>query len=538
MSNTKKSFVGGAAILAFAGLIGKVIGMFYRVWLTDLISSEGMGLYGTPYSVYSFLLVVSSAGLPTAISKLTSERFVSGDRAGAKWILKKTRRILMCTGLAATLLMALLAQPLATAMGDPAAAPGFVALAPSLFFVCLISSYRGFFQGAQNMTPTAVSQMIETVGKVVLGFVLVRIMAPHGLIWGAVAAILGVTIAELCALAFMWLRYTVEDRKLPAKEALPAQPVEGFYKKLFAIALPVTIGASMMPIVNIVDASLVVNRLTDIGYVLEDAREMYGVLTGMVNTMVNMPAVITLSFSMSLVPAVSSAMTRGDEEDLHRTVGTALKLALMIGSAAAVGMGILSHNILRLLYSSQPENCLVAGGELLSVMAVGVLFLALVQTTTGMLQGMGKAMYPVKTLAVGLVAKIILNYVLIGIPQVNVMGAAYATVACYGISAIGNVLMVLKVSKTKLKVVDALVRPALAAGCMGLAVFGYVMLMGDHLRNSILTLSAVCVGVGVYVVMAFVLRAMNAEEMKMIPGGRRLMRLLNKVLGRLKGKKA
>jgi len=176
----------------------------------------------------------------------------------------------------------------------------------------------------------------------------------------------------------------------------------------------------------------------------------------------------------------------------------------------------------------------VTGGELLSVMAIGVLFLALVQTTTGMLQGMGKASYPVKTLAVGLVAKILLNYVLIGIPEVNVMGAAYATVACYGISAIGNVLMVLKVSKTRLKVVDALVRPAVAAGAMGVAVGLYAYKMSGVLRNSILTLSAVCVGVAVYVVMAFVMRALTPEELKMIPGGRRLTRLMNK----LKGKKA
>ena len=170
MSNeNNKSFVGGAAVLAVVGLIGKVIGMFYRVWLTNLISSEGMSLYGMPYSVYSFLLVISSAGLPTAISKMVSERLTNGDRAGAKWIQKKTQRILLCTGLVTTVLMAALAKPIASMMGDPAAAPGFVALAPAIFFVCLISSYRGYFQGAQNMNPTAASQLIETVGKVVFG---------------------------------------------------------------------------------------------------------------------------------------------------------------------------------------------------------------------------------------------------------------------------------------------------------------------------------------------------------------------------------
>ena len=532
MSNTKKSFVGGAAILAAVGLIGKVIGMFYRVWLTNLITSEGVGLYSAPYAAYSFLLVISSAGLPTAISKMVSERLSGGDRAGAKWILVKTRRILIGTGLVTTALMAALAQPIAGWMGDAASAPGFVALAPAIFFVCMISAYRGYFQGAQNMKPTAASQLIETVGKVIFGYVFVRMMAPNGLIWGAVGAILGVTLAEFCAMVFMWGRYMVENRRYPVKDAVSAQPVEHFYKKLFAIAIPVTIGSSMMSIVGLVDASLVVNRLTDIGYVLEDAREMYGVLTGMVNTMVNMPAVITLSFSMSLVPAVSAAMIRRDEAELHRTVGTALKLALMIGSAAAVGMGILSHQILRLLYASQPENCLSVGGDLLSVMALGIFFLALVQTTTGMLQGMGKPGYPVLTMLAGVIVKIILNYVLIGIPQLNVLGAAYATVACYGIAAMGNVFMVLRHTGTRLKWMDAVVRPALAAGGMAVVVGAFVYLMQNRLGNTMLTLGAVCVGVAVYAVLVFALRALSQDELKMIPGGRRLIRLMDKFGGK------
>ncbi len=533
-NNTKRSFVGGAMILSVAGLLGKVIGMFYRVWLTDLITAEGMGFYSSPYSLYNFLLVLSSAGLPTAISKMVSESLVSGDTGRAKWILKKTRRILLCTGLAATALMALLSKPIAAAMGDVAAAPGFVALAPSIFFVCLISSYRGYFQGAQNMTPTAISQLIETCGKVVFGFVLVKIMAPYGLIWGAVAAILGVTIAEMCALGFMWARYLFDGKKQTAGSSGTAQPIEGFYKKLFAIAIPVTIGASMMPIVNLVDASLVVNRLTDIGYLLEDAREMYGVLTGMVSTMVNMPAVITLSFSMSLVPAVSSAMKRGDTEGMQRTVATALKLALMIGSAAAVGMGLLSHQILRLLYASQTEFCLNIGGELLSVMAVAIFFLALVQTTTGMLQGLGKPGYPVVTLALGIVSKIALNILLIGIPGVNILGAAYATVTCYGIAALGNVFMVLKLTKTRLKWTDILLRPALAAGGMGVSVALFVALLGDKLGNTLTVGGGVCVGVAIYAVLVALLRALNAEDLKLIPGGRKLARLL----GKFGGKKA
>lgn len=288
----------------------------------------------------------------------------------------------------------------------------------------------------------------------------------------------------------------------------------------------------MMSIVGLVDGSLVVNRLTDIGYAIERAREMYGVLTGMVNTMVNMPAVITLGFSMSLVPAVSSALARRDEEGMHRIVSTALKLALMIGSAAAVGMGILSHQILRLLYASQPESCLSVGGDLLAVMAVGIFFLALVQTTTGMLQGLGKPGYPVRTMAVGIVAKVILNYVLIGIPQLNVLGAAVATVTCYGIAAVGNVAMVLRLTGTRLRFLDSVGRPALAAGGMAAAVWGFVQLMSDKMGNALLTVCAVALGVAVYAVLAFALRALSREDLKMIPGGRKLMRLMDKVGGK------
>lgn len=533
MSNNKKSFVGGAAILAVAGLIGKVIGMFYRVWLTTLITTEGMGLYGTPYSVYSFLLVLSSAGLPTAISKMIAERLVEGDQAGAKLILKKTRRILLCTGLVATAIMASLAEPIATMMGDPASAPGFIALAPSIFFVCLMSSYRGYFQGAQNMTPTAISQTIEVVGKVVFGFVLVKLLAPYGLIWGVIGAIFGVTIAEMLALLYIMVRYHIGDKRSVDVQQLPTSThIPNFYKTLFAIAIPVSVGASMMPIVNLVDSSLVINRLTHIGYVLEDAREMYGVLTGMVNTMVNMPAVITLAFSMSLVPAVSSMLRKKDNDGLSRMVGTGLKLALMIGSAAAVGMGLLAHQILRLLYSSQPENCLQIGGDLLTIMSIGVLFLAVVQTTTGILQGLGKPSYPLKTLGVGIVAKIVLNYVLIGIPSINVLGAAYATVACYGIAAMGNVYMVVKLSGARLKVMDALVRPSLAAGGMAVVVWGFMYLMSSRLSNTMLTLGAVGVGVLTYAILIFVLRALTPEDWAFIPGGRRIVRLMDKLGGK------
>lgn len=528
MSKASKSFVGGASVLAIAGLIGKIIGMFYRVWLTGLITTEGIALYGYPYSVYNFLLVISSAGLPTAISKMVSEQIAMGNMEGTHYILKKTRRILLCTGAVCTLVMALLAKPIAAEMGDAAAAPGFVALAPSIFFVCLLSSYRGYFQGMQNMTPTAISQLIETCGKVIFGYFFVKEFSGYGLVWGAVGAIIGVTLAELLALLFIVFRFVFHKASLPRTNGSTTVTIPDFYMKLFGIAIPVTIGASMMPIVNLVDASLVVNRLSSIGYAVEEARNAYGVLTGMVNTMVNMPAVVTLSFSMSLVPAISTAIAAKDRKGLQSTVSTGLKLALMFGSAAAVGMGILSKQILTMLYASQTAESLALGGKLLSVMSIGILFLSIVQTTTGMLQGLGKPGYPVKTLAVGVLFKIILNAVLIGIPSVNVMGAAYASVVCYGIAALGNVFMVLKLTKTRINVGDGLVRPVLTAVGMATVVWAFVKFCPLQLGNTMLTAAAVALGLLTYAVLVFVLRALNENDWMMIPGGRKVLRLLGR----------
>lgn len=533
-SKGKSSFVTGAAVLALAGLIGKVIGMFYKIWLIGLISAEGFSFYQAPYSLYQFLLVLSSAGLPTAISKMVSEQIALGKPQGAKLILRKTRMILFCTGLAATAIMAALSNVVAAAIGDPASAPGFVALAPAIFFVCVMSAYRGYFQGQQNMTPTAVSQIVEQVGKVALGFVFAIALREKGLVWGAVGAIVGVSLSELIAMGYMLIRYKLMDRRLPRQGSAPAV-VDKLYRRLFAIAIPVTIGASMMPIVSMVDTALVLNLLTGIGYAIEEARSMYGVLTGSVISIVNMPAVITLSISMALVPAISACKTKGDNAGLRATVSTGLKIAFLLGSAAAVGMGLLSKEIISLLFSSTlTAQEVEIGGRLLSYMAIAVFFLSIVQSTTGMLQGIGKPIYPVYTLLTGIIVKIVLNMVLISQPSINVAGAAIATVCCYAVAGIANVSLVLILSDMKLAVGEFLIRPAIAAGGMALSVWA-VKLLKPMLGQTVTTLAAVAVGVVVYLALMLLCGCLSKSDLSFLPGGNKIGRLLAKMHIRLPG---
>jgi stage V sporulation protein B len=520
----KRSFVAGAAILSAAGLLGKFVGMFYRIWLVGLIGTEGAAFYQSPYALYSFLLVLSSAGLPTAISKMVSEQSARGNPAAALVILSKTRRILFFTGLVASILMAALAGPAAAATGDPRSAPGFIALAPAIFFVCLMSAYRGYFQGMEDMAPTALSQIVEQLGKVLFGFGLAIALRPQGVIWGAVGAILGVTISEFLGFACMLVKYLLHRRGQKRPEA-PPKPVEKLYSRLFSIAIPITIGASALPIVSIADAALIQNRLQFLGYSVEAASRMYGAFTGMVIPIINMPAVITLAVSMALVPVMSGLQGSGDASGLRRAAGTGLKLSFLFGSAAAVGLGLLAPQIIELLFhGSAGEGEILLGGRLLALLAPAVFFLSVVQVTTGILQGLGKPFQPVITLLLGVALKIILNYVLIGLPGVNVLGAAYSTIACYAAAAFGNLYFVLRSTGLRLGLSAYVLRPALAAGGMALAVWGLGFL---GLSTLLTTALSVSVGVLVYGALLLGLGGLSRKDLSFVPGGARLIRLLS-----------
>ncbi len=533
MTQKAKSFAGGAALLAGAGLVGKVIGAFYRVWLSALIGvGEGVAIYNMPYSVYTLLLVISSAGLPTAISRTVSARLATGDRVGAREVMRVARRVLFATGLIASALMFVLATPLAEAFGNPKSAPAFMALAPAIFIVCMISAYRGYFQGMQRMAPTALSQLIEQIGKIAIGFPLAAYMMRYGYVWGAVGAIAGITLSELAALVLMLganAGQNIRDRDL----AKPEQREQGIIKGLLAIAIPITIGSAMMPIVGLVDSALVQNRLQDAGFLEAQAEAMYGVLGGIVNTLINMPAVITLSLSIALVPAISAALAKRDRLGAAQISQTGLKLAMIIGMPAALGMSMLADPIVRFLYGSQSEEIKVLGAQLLGVMAIGVFFLSVIQTSTGIFQGMGRPTIPVVTMGIGIVIKIAMNYMLIGIADVNIMGAVYATLACYVIAAIGDIAIIMRLNRLGGKFLLGLLKPALATAGMGAAVWGVGYLLRGKLSNTTYLLAAVAAGVAVYAVLLLATRALSAEDLALMPGGRRLGRLLHRGKHRL-----
>ena len=527
MEKKKVSFVQGAAILGIAGLIVKVIGAAFRIPLANTIGLIGTSYYDTAYPYYSWLLVISSSGLPTAISKMVSERVTLGDYRGAHRVFTTAMQILCCIGLLTSILMFFGSDYIARLHMLPEAAYCFKALAPALFFVALMCAYRGYMQGMQQMVPTAISQVVEQVGKLAVGLTLAFMLLDAGPEYAAMGALIGVTVSELLVLLYVMLSYRRRWPKIRARlERSVRREAEPVAARLIAIALPITIGASISPLASVVDSALIIRILLKLGYAKETAQTAFSLMRTNVATLTNMPGVLTMALAMSLVPAISAFSAKRDHAGIQDTARLGLKLALIIGLPCAVGLFVLASPILAMLYPNLTEGELTLAVDLMHTSSIGVIFLSLVQSMTGVIQGMGKPNVPVFNLFIGFVLKVASLLALMNIPQINIQGAAVSTVVCYAFAGIADTIYVIRRAKLRLGLVDVLLKPVLSSGVMGFVVFMIYSFMQEMEHQVLPTLAAVAVGVFAYGVMAIYFRFFSREELAYIPGGQRIRKLM------------
>lgn len=535
-----RSFLAGAAVLGMAGLVCKVIGAVYRIPLSNyILHKEGIAYYQVAYPVYSALLTISSAGLPTAISRMVAERVQEGRERDALSVFRSALTVLLGIGIISCMILALFSKQIAGFLGSSNASYALVAIAPALVLVSIMSAYRGYFQGMQNMTPTAVSQIIEQLGKLAAGFPLAAYMMKYGPEYGAAGALLGVSISEGLALIYMAVhkaRYggELKNRLRWADERSDLtgdgeETARGIIRTLFAIAIPITIGASIMPLVGMTDTMIVINRLQDIGFSEQTATNLYGLFTGNVNTIVNMPQVLTLALSMALVPAITGSLTAKNYRAMRSTVQQGIKLSWMIGMPCCVGLFMLAKPVMRLLYSSYGAEDLNTMSGILRIMSLAILFLSVVQTTTGILQGLGRVIVPVLTLAIGAVFKVIINYILVGTPAINIYGAPIGTIVCYAVAGILNTFMICYITRTRFSFGDVIVKPAISVLAMAFVLALMMLALGDHADSRIFALVGVAVGAVVYGMMLVMTGAITREDMKIVPGGAHITRLLKRI---------
>jgi len=537
-----RTFLKGAAILAVSGLVAKLIGAAFRIPLTYVVGAEGMGLYQMAYPIYAFLLVASTSGLPVAISKMVSEKMAQSDRRGAHRVFVVAFRILFWMGLLSFLILAAGSYGLSLLIGNPKSFYSILAIAPSLFFVSIMSAFRGYFQGLQVMSPTAFSQLVEQAGRLGIGLVLAVLFMGYGVEFGAAGAILGVTLSSIVALLFLVWVYVSHIRKARADHRLSAK--RGFELsnrqiavRIMKIALPVTLGASVMPFVNLADKLMVVNLLSrtlnpqsGAFFTVSEATGLYGLLTAYVNPLANMPSLFTVALAMSLVPAISESMAKKDKSSIAKRATAGIRVTILIALPAMAGMFTLAEPIIGFLYRALPASEAFKAAGILSISALGIFFLAMIQTLTALLQGINRIMVPVRNLFIGALVKLVITFLLVRIPEVNVVGAAIGTVSCYAIAALLNLFMVRKYIKFTSRLRDILLKPALAALLMAFSVriiYNFVLVRIGDTHDSLIV--AMAAGVLIYLATLLLTGSINREDLELVPVGRKLGRFLHKM---------
>ena len=525
MTNRQRSLIGGISVLGIAGLICKMVGVLYRIPLANMIGGQGLGLYQQVMPSYNLLLAITSAGIPVAISRMVSHYVTIGEHGNARRVFRTAIKLLTVLGIITTAILLLLSRFIASQVGTPEGYLSYMCIAPSLFFVCVMSAYRGYMQGMRRMMPTAVSQLIEQVGKVAVALPFASIgFARGGWTMGSAGALLGTSLAECVAMLYMIIRCHFVKPEPPAPQE---RPVSGrtLAKRIVLISIPITLGACIVPLASTIDSAMLKNLMMSTGITAEDATVRYGIYSGMVITMINVPTALAMAMSTNLVPSIAAGMARKDPVHVAREAGTGLRIASVVGFPCSIGMSLLSRPIIFLCYGDSPKytfDQLMLGGDLLSFSAMTIILFTMVQATSGILQGAGKQKIPMLTLIAGVVCKIALNAFLVSRPEINIHGAPIASLTCYTVSMIPNLYYSCKCTGYRFSVGDVILRPLGASAVMGAAVWAvYTFVFGGEkcLHVSGITarllpvVGTMAVGIVVYLVAAFLLKAIRKEDL-------------------------
>ena len=441
VAGAKKKFLSGVSVLTLSALAVKVIGLFYKIPLLSYLGTEGMGYFNTAYELYALFCLVCTAGLPTALAVMVSG---DGGRYGEKRIYKTARVIFLALGLAGFLVMYLFSSQFASMLDNKGAAACLRAISPTVFFICLGSAYRGYFQGKGNMTPTALSQVVEAACKLLLGLLLGGYAVAQGKppVTAAAYAIFGLTVGTLLSAVYLRISYAAYNKKHSVEELGGNARRSEIFRGLLAIALPITLSSLVMGGAKFVDLVVIMSRLTHSGYSESAANSLYGCYSTLVLPLFNVLPSLTSSVSLSAIPAISAAISRGKEgeDELKETSHTAFGLVCAVAIPASIGLCVFSGDILSLLFSSQP-SAVAEATPWLSVMAAAVLPSCIITLTAGMLQAAGRAKVALFTMLCGVALKVTLGIILIGKENIGIMGAPLSSVACDALVASLNLLL-------------------------------------------------------------------------------------------------
>lgn len=531
----KQGFMKGVVILMLSQVLIKVLGLVYRMYLTNRtgFGDKGNAIYASGFQIYALLLTISSIGVPNAVAKIVSERVAVGDHKGAHKVFKIAIVTFGMIGFLCSMILFLGANIIANDwLQIPEAEMSLVCLSPSIFFVSLISVIRGYFNGRECMKVTANSQTIEQVFKTTLTIIIVEIVS---ILSGvdttimAAGANLATTLASLLCFGYLYLYYTTVRKEI-AREVKSTvnykyKGIRKIIKEILSVSIPMSLTPVLATINKNIDSMTVVRGLKT--FMSESAaKAQYGILSGKVDTLVTLPMSFNVAFITALVPAVSSAKATGNIENTKKRIEFSLLITILIGLPCTVGMILFAEPILKLLFPNQ-----VSGQFILQISSISIIFIVLEQTISGVLQGMGKAMIPAIALGIGVVAKLILNLVLIPInPNVFILGgtagAAVATTICHAIAFGIDIYMMRKYIKLQLNLGCYFIKPILATGMMAITSYFVYYFMLGIISEKVCTILSLAFAVIIYVILIFLLKIFSKDRISMLPYGKKIYKFL------------
>lgn len=521
----KRSFVFGALILSISGIICKILGVFYKIPLANILGSEGMGVYYLIFPVYAFLITFVSNSFSLSISKNVSQSVSHGDYYEAYRIFKASLVLLLFLGLGLFVLLSCFSKVIANLQGLDMAFICYLALAPLIILVSISSAYKGYFQGLQNMVPSALSQVVAQIFKLVFAFMFAKMLSKFGVVYGTLGSFLGLGIAEVANtlfFVFYFLVFKKRNKKFFERkgEEKATQPLKNIMRTVFKSALPFILSSVILPMSLLIDSFLIVNILKAGGFDKLFATSLLGINSGIVSTLTSIPSTVSSAICMTIIPFVSYSLSKKDYEGVANKSVLAIKLSLIVALPCFLVFLFFPGDILRLLYSASFSNIYEFGEAvtLFMLSSINVFYLSILNISTSLLQSINKSYVPVVSLSLSLIFKVICEVILIFIPSLNIAGAILSNAVCYVVSATINIYFYRKYIYLKPNFLRSFVSPFVSSLACVLGVFLTKLLLMPYVSSTFLTISSLFVGGVVFIIMLFVLRTFTREEKEAILG--------------------
>lgn len=526
----KQTFMKGVFVIMISQILIKIFGFIYRIVLTNIdgFSDVGNSYYGAGYKVYSFILAIATMGIPNTISKLVSEKLAVGDNKGAHKVFKTALMVFSAVGIFFSLLLLLSSDYVATnILSNPGVKYTLMVLSPAVLFVSIASVFRGYFVGMENMVAHSVAQIIEQIVNSILSIVFVMMLmtkSPEIMAAGSTAATAVSTLVALLYL-FIYYRRSRKDIKENVRKSIDV-PQEGrrqIVKKIIHYVIPISFGSVVVALAGMIDLVTVMDGLQKFGYTLEQANEKFGIILGKVDILTSVPLALNVAFSTSLVPVVTSAITKGNKKEAINKINYSMKISSIIAFPCAVGLSILAGPIIQMLFPNASQ-----GAYLLRIEAFVVIFSVLAQTAYGSLHGLGKLYIPGISLLIGAIVKYFLNIVFI--PIFGEVVVPITTLIYQAIAVTVSTVCLYTTLNTKYDKNNILIKPFIASLIMAVAtILSYYLIHYITSSNSVATLLSIVVAVATYIIATANLGALDEKEIMELPYGNKICHFVKKI---------